>query len=265
MTVLGGVRYRRAYYRCRDCGAVHYAGDETLGVAGDVFTVPAQEAISLVSSEVPFERARVLLQRLSGVTCCVSQAERLTQTHGQRLQQQPAQACAQLFAGAAEAAPEQRDHRLYVALDATKTRFCDDWHETRGGAIYDAQPDDQGRDEPQRTTTVACAWQDLETFGQRLYQEAARRGVAHAREAQRKASGYFATNRQRMAYPAYRARGLHLGSGVGEAACKAVVATRCKRSGSRWSQPGAQAVLTLRTQLLNNRWDEYWQPLKISA
>lgn len=349
-TVLGTVRYRRAYYRCHDCGATHYAGEDELGLEGGVFTLPAQEAISLVSSEVPFERARVLLHRLSGVTCCVSQAERLTQTHGQRLQQQQAQACEQLFAGTVEAVPEQRDHRLYVTLDATKTRFRDDWHETRVGAIYDAQPDDRGRDEPQRTTTVACAWQDLETFGQRLYQEAARRGVAHAREvvvvadgapwiwnqaaehfpqatqildfyhaserlhsvgrtvygdgtkaarawadrnvtrlsagdwkgllcslkalrprtaegrdAVRLALGYFATNRQRMDYPAYRARGLHIGSGVVEAACKAVVATRCKRAGMRWSQPGAQAVLTLRTLLLNERWDEYWQPLKAAA
>ena len=39
--------------------------EDELGVAGGIFTVPAQEAISLVSSEVPFERARVLLQRLS--------------------------------------------------------------------------------------------------------------------------------------------------------------------------------------------------------
>jgi hypothetical protein len=350
MTILGTVQYRRAYYRCRDCGAVHYAGEDALGLAGGVFTLPAQEAISLVSSEVPFERARVLLQRLSGVRCCVSQAERLTQAHGQRLQQQQAQACEQLFAGTVEAVPEQRDQRLYVTLDATKTRFCDDWHETRVGAIYDAQPDPQGRDEPQRTTTVACAWQDLETFGQRLYQEAARRGVAHAREvivvadgapwiwnqaaehfpqatqildfyhaserlhtvgravygdgtkrarewaernvgrlsagdwkgllcslkalrpatvegreAVRTARGYFQTNRQRMDYRAYRARGLHIGSGVVEAACKAVVATRCKRSGMRWSQPGVQAVLSLRTQLLNDRWDEYWQPLKAAA
>jgi len=350
MTILGTVRYRRAYYRCRDCSATHYAGEDQLGLAGGVFTLPAQEAISLVSSEVPFERARILLQRLSGVTCCVSQAERLTQAHGQRLYQQQAQACEQLFAGTLEAVPEQRDHRLYVTLDATKTRFRDDWHETRVGAIYDAQPDDTGRDEPQRTTTVACAWQDLETFGQRLYQEAARRGVAHAREvvvvadgapwiwnqaaehlpdatqildfyhaserlhtvgravygegtkaarqwaernvgrlsagdwkallcslkalrprtaegrdAVRLAIGYFATNRQRMDYPAYRARGLHIGSGVVEAACKCVVATRCKRTGMRWSQPGAQAILTLRTLLLNERWDEYWQPLKAAA
>ena len=350
MTVIGTVHYRRAYYRCRDCGAVHYTGEDELGVAGGVFTLPAQEAISLVSSEVPFERARVLLQRLSGVRCCVSQAERLTQAHGQHLEAQQQQEGEQLFAGTLEPVPEQREHRLYVTLDATKTRFRDDWHETRVGAIYDAQPDDQGRDEPQRTTTVACAWQDLETFGQRLYQEAARRGVGHAREvvvvadgapwiwnqaaehfphatpildfyhaserlhhvgravygdgtkaarqwaernvirlsagdwkallcslkalrprtvegreAVRLAVGYFATNRQRMDYPAYRARGLHIGSGVVEAACKAVVATRCKRTGMRWSQPGAQAVLSLRTLLLNERWDEYWQPLKAAA
>jgi len=95
--------------------------------------------------------------------------------------------------------------------------------------------------------------------------KALRPRTAEGRDAVRLAIGYFATNRQRMDYPAYRARGLHIGSGVVEAACKCVVATRCKRTGMRWSQPGAQAILTLRTLLLNERWDEYWQPLKAAA
>ena len=84
-------------------------------------------------------------------------------------------------------------------------------------------------------------------------------------EAVRLALGYFTTNRQRMDYPAYRARGLMIGSGVVEAACKHVVATRCKRAGMRWSRPGLQAILSLRTQLLNQRWDQYWAPLKSAA
>ena len=84
-------------------------------------------------------------------------------------------------------------------------------------------------------------------------------------EATRLAIGYFKTNRCRMDYPAYRRRGLHIGSGVVEAACKNVVGTRCKRPGMRWTPTGAQTTLALRTQLLNERWDQYWQPLKAAA
>lgn len=50
-----------------------------------------------------------------------------------------------------------------------------------------------------------------------------------------KAVDYFTTNAERMRYPAFRAQGMHVGSGIAEAACKTVVATRLKRSGMRWT------------------------------
>lgn len=246
--------------------------------------------------------------------------------------------------------PQRRDHRLYVTLDATKTRFTDDWHETRIGAVYDSKPGQDRMDEPDCTTYVTSVATGLEGFGQSLYQEAARRGLDHAKqtvviadgapwiwnlaaehfpqaiqildfyhaservhsvaravygegssrakawaarnvaalsagewkrllcslkalrpksrdgtEAVRLALGYFQTNRQRMDYPARRAEGMHIGSGVVEAACKHVVGARCKRAGMRWTTTGAETVLALRTQLLNDRWDDYWQPLKAAA
>ncbi|MFA6109063.1 MAG: hypothetical protein WDA75_09845 [Candidatus Latescibacterota bacterium] len=43
--------------------------------------------------------------------------------------------------------------------------------------------------------------------------------------------GYFRHNQQRMDYAGYRARGLPIGSGPVEAACKTIVAQRLKRSG----------------------------------
>src|SRR2546421_2080068 len=49
---------------------------------------------------------------------------------------------------------------------------------------------------------------------------------------------YFLSNAQRMRYPAFRVKGMHIGSGIAEAACKTVVSTRAKKSGmrlpSRW-------------------------------
>ena len=81
----------------------------------------------------------------------------------------------------------------------------------------------------------------------------------------RLAIGYFETNRQRMDYPTYRKKGMHIGSGVVEAACKCVVGTRCKRSGMRWTNTGLQAILNTRCLLLNERWDDYWRPLKAAA
>ncbi len=49
------------------------------------------------------------------------------------------------------------------------------------------------------------------------------------------AMGYFTHNASRMRYPTFRAQGMHVGSGIAEAACKTVVATRLKRAGMRWT------------------------------
>ena len=69
---------------------------------------------------------------------------------------------------------------------------------------------------------------------------------------------HFRANRDRMRYSAFRARGLPIGSGPVEAACKTVVGNRLKRSGMRWSLEGGQNVLNLRTAVKSNRWDTLW-------
>jgi hypothetical protein len=63
---------------------------------------------------------------------------------------------------------------------------------------------------------------------------------------QQETVGYFTHNRERMRYDAYRARGLHIGSGVAESSCKTLAQARLKQSGMRWTEPGAEAILQLR-------------------
>lgn len=70
---------------------------------------------------------------------------------------------------------------------------------------------------------------------------------------------YFRTNMQRMRYPLFRAQGMHLGSGIAEAACKTVVSTRAKRSGMRWTPQGLAAILALRTAVLSQQFEQRWQ------
>jgi len=76
---------------------------------------------------------------------------------------------------------------------------------------------------------------------------------------------YFRRNQQRMRYPTFRAQGMHLGSGIAEAACKTVVSTRAKRAGMRWTPDGLDALLALRTSVLNQQFDRDWQALKEAA
>jgi len=69
---------------------------------------------------------------------------------------------------------------------------------------------------------------------------------------------YFRTNQQRMRYPVFRAQGMHLGSGIAEAACKTVVSTRAKRSGMRWTPEGLATILAVRTALLSQQFEQRW-------
>ena len=75
----------------------------------------------------------------------------------------------------------------------------------------------------------------------------------------RKGIDYFTRNRQRIRYPAFRAMGLCVSTGVVEAACKNIVGTRLKRGGMHGSLNGANAILALRCAILSNRFLDFWE------
>jgi len=86
--------------------------------------------------------------------------------------------------------------------------------------------------------------------------ESANREVA---EKIRTEANYFERNRERMRYPKFRRQHLFVGSGVIEAGCKTVVASRLKRSGMFWTVRGANAILGLRCCHLNGEFEDYWE------
>lgn len=67
---------------------------------------------------------------------------------------------------------------------------------------------------------------------------------------------YYTNQRSRMDNAAYRARGLQIGSGSIESACKQLVTSRLKGAGMVWDEAGAEAVVTVRAYLKSGRWDE---------
>jgi Uncharacterised protein family (UPF0236) len=70
------------------------------------------------------------------------------------------------------------------------------------------------------------------------------------------AVSYYTTHQGRMDYPSYRARGLQIGSGSVESACKQLVSARLKQAGMIWDASGAEAVATVRAWLKSDRWEE---------
>ncbi len=71
-----------------------------------------------------------------------------------------------------------------------------------------------------------------------------------------KAYGYVRRHCRWMDYEGYRRRGLPIGSGVTEAACKTVFTQRFKRSGMRWRNESGQVILDLRVIYLSGIWQE---------
>jgi len=75
----------------------------------------------------------------------------------------------------------------------------------------------------------------------------------------RKAADYFEKNADRMRYPEFRRQHLFVGSGVVEAGCKTVIATRLKQSGMFWTVRGANAIIALRCCRLSGHFEDYWE------
>jgi hypothetical protein len=79
------------------------------------------------------------------------------------------------------------------------------------------------------------------------------------RSAVDKAVRYLENNRDFLHYDQALARGWPIGSGVIEGAARHLVADRLAITGSRWSVPGAEALLQLRAIISNGDFDTYWE------
>ena len=119
--------------------------------------------------------------------------------------------------------------------------------QTKAGAQWFAKMRCWLRDRPQGAAQVVrSATQHLD-----------RRKMTKAQTAEFwKAYGYLRRHRRWMDYAGYRRRGLPIGSGVTEAACKTVFTQRFKRSGMRWQHESGQVILDLRTIHLSGIWEE---------
>jgi hypothetical protein len=73
-----------------------------------------------------------------------------------------------------------------------------------------------------------------------------------------KCADYLHDNAHIMQYQDYLKRGLPIGTGVIEGACRHLVKDRMDLTGARWSLEGAEAVLRLRSIYASGDWQEYW-------
>ncbi len=96
-----------------------------------------------------------------------------------------------------------------------------------------------------------------------LAQQKARRG--QAREALDDLLKYLRPRTPRMNYPAYRARGWQIGTGLIESTCNQLVGQRLKGPGMHWTEAGALALTALRATDFNGEWKSNWNNLILST
>jgi hypothetical protein len=72
-------------------------------------------------------------------------------------------------------------------------------------------------------------------------------------------ANYLYRNRTRMRYDEFLAKGWPIASGPVEGACKNLIKDRMERSGMRWTEQMAEAIVQLRAIYLSGDFDRYWQ------
>ena len=93
-----------------------------------------------------------------------------------------------------------------------------------------------------------------------LRQSVTKRALSGARRATLLGvAGYLYRNRGRMRYDEYLAQGWPIASGPVEGAGKNLIKDRMERSGMRWTEPMAEAVVKLRAIYLSGDFDRYWR------
>ena len=299
-TRLGEVRVKRRYFYCRKCGVGDYPLDRALRLAGKRVTPGAEAVYADAAGSDSYEEARRKLRNLAGVTVSRATLQRHATRIGEEMQafeREDAEAASPaaervipgidgvgwssafgarlrqfglrngLFAArelvvlsdgapwirnsCEEAFPGQETtfvldlfHALQYADAAVKavepgTSKQKDWMKTIKGQPDAGRVDDVIADlEPHRRLEAVATC--IRTYG---------------------------TNRDRMRYDLYRKRGLPVGAGVVESACKQIVGSRFKGAGRRWSKIGANAVLAIKCCFRNNRWPDFldWRDCSAAA
>jgi len=151
----------------------------------------------------------------------------------------------------------------------TDAQVVDFWHAVEylgkaAAVIYRGQPETR-----QRWMDESCHTLKHEPGGagvvlKRLKSLAKVRPWAKVDEDVQRAITYFANQSSagRMDYASRVEAHEPIGSGVTEAACKVLVKQRLCGSGMKWKEPGAAAVLSVRSlTYTTERWDQFWSKI----
>ena len=196
-TMLGTVRYQRAYYLCPACHQGQYPLDQRLGLRPGEMSAELESLVGMTGALVPFEKGSQFFERLTLVGISPQSVDKATEAMGEevmRIEGEQVAASQDEGALAAEARAAQEPERLYGTLDAVKVhcrekRSVDDegWRDLKAGAWF--RTDAPAPSTPEDTWEIRardisyyCDVAEASTFGALLWATGYARGVLRARE-----------------------------------------------------------------------------------
>jgi hypothetical protein len=168
---LGQITLKRAYYTGIQ-GGYFPLEDAHPWLAGSILPDVQELALLMASCEV-YRHSSKVLQEVGGFQISATAIERLVKEKAQGIENLAT-------VPQINTALSEENQQLYViSADGVMVRLYEEWREVKLGAMYGVPPDSNGTAE---TKSYVGRIEPCESFGQRLRQEANRRGVDDAAE-----------------------------------------------------------------------------------
>ena len=189
-TILGPLSFQRPYYLSAACGHGQHPLDAQLQLCAGSRSAGLDELLALLgATQDSFAEAASVLERLTLVHLSSNTVRDATEELGATLVAHQAQAVARTTSGHdLPAAATPSPQRLYITMDGVLAHLHErGWSELKVGCCYQttSQPDRKRREHQEiraHSLSYVTALLEAESFGDHLWQEAARRGVMEAEE-----------------------------------------------------------------------------------
>jgi len=190
-TMLGQIKYKRAYYLCANCGQGHYPLDEKYCLRPNAMSAEMERLAALVGVQMPFAQASILFSELALTSLSDQSIDKATQSYGQTVEKVEGDLYQQALEQDTEVEP--RLLRLYGSVDGGRVQTRapkgqpQPWRELKIGAWF------QARGEPPKKPDGEWAIQahdityysdilPAEQFGNILWATGVERGAEQAQE-----------------------------------------------------------------------------------
>jgi hypothetical protein len=197
LTVVGPVSVRRGYYFDKECGSGYCPKDRDLDIEGTSYSSGVRRMMSKVGAYRSLALGQEDLEELTEIRVSAKEVERVSEGVG--AQMEAFYAAGGEAAGSEKIVPIKSIPRMYICMDGSGVPVVKKETAGRPGEGEDGEAktreaklgciftqtglDEEGRPvRDEESTSYTGAIEPVEAFGQRIYQEAKRRGLDRAQE-----------------------------------------------------------------------------------